>query len=116
MRKGRLLVPFSASFSVCANFSFPVTERTFHAPSRHRQHWFYAVMHQPGYADLVFDGLDGAAEVSVNGVQVLVTGNSFRIWRMPAKAHLHAGKNTLYVVFPSPLKAAAEAAATDPWQ
>jgi beta-mannosidase len=47
------------------------------------------------HVDLVFDGLDGAAEVSVNGVQVLVTGNSFRIWRMPAKAHLHAGKNTL---------------------
>jgi beta-mannosidase len=68
------------------------------------------------HVDLVFDGLDGAAEVSVNGVQVLVAGNSFRIWRVPAKAHLHAGKNLLSIVFPSPLKAAAEAAANDPWQ
>jgi beta-mannosidase len=66
--------------------------------------------------DLVFDGLDGAAEVSVNGVQVLSTDNSFRIWRVAARSHLHAGKNLLRVVFPSPIKAAAEAAAGDPWQ
>ncbi len=63
--------------------------------------------------DLVFDGLDGAAEVSVNGVKLLSTDNSFRIWRVPVKSHLHAGKNLLLVVFPSPLKAAAEAAASD---
>jgi beta-mannosidase len=66
--------------------------------------------------DLVFDGLDGTAEVLVNGAKLLVTGNSFRLWRVPVKAHLHAGKNLLYVVFPSPQKAAAEAAAGDPWQ
>ncbi len=66
--------------------------------------------------DLVFDGLDGAAEVLVNGTKLLVTGNSFRVWRVPAKAYLHPGKNLLYVVFPSPLKAADEAAAGDPWQ
>ena len=63
--------------------------------------------------DLVFDGLDGAAEVSVNGVKLLSTDNSFRIWRVPVKSHLHAGKNLLRVVFPSPIKAAAEAAASD---
>jgi beta-mannosidase len=63
--------------------------------------------------DLVFDGLDGAAEVSVNGVKLLSTDNSFRIWRVPVKSHLHAGKNLLSIVFPSPLKAAAEAAASD---
>jgi beta-mannosidase len=66
--------------------------------------------------DLVFDGLDGAAEVSVNGTKLISTGNSFRIWRVPVKNHLHAGKNLLSVVFPSPIKAAAEAAASDPWQ
>ncbi|MGD0546664.1 MAG: glycoside hydrolase family 2 protein [Terracidiphilus sp.] len=66
--------------------------------------------------DLVFDGLDGAAEVSLNGVKVLNTSNSFRVWRVAAKSHLHAGKNLLQVVFPSPIKAAAEAAAGDPWQ
>jgi beta-mannosidase len=68
------------------------------------------------HVDLVFDGLDGAAEVSVNGARLLSAGNSFRVWRVSAKAHLHAGKNLLSVVFPSPIKAAAEAAASDPWQ
>ena len=63
--------------------------------------------------DLVFDGLDAAAEVSVNGAKVLSADNSFRVWRVPAKAHLHAGKNLLRVVFPSPIKAAAEVAASD---
>ncbi|MGA9071663.1 MAG: glycoside hydrolase family 2 protein [Terracidiphilus sp.] len=66
--------------------------------------------------DLVFDGLDGVAEVYVNGARILDTGNSFCVWRVPVKAHLHAGKNDLFVVFPSPVKAAAEAAAKDPWQ
>jgi beta-mannosidase len=32
---------------------------------------------------------------------------------VPAKAHLHAGKNLLRIVFPSPIKAAAEVAAGD---
>ena len=40
--------------------------------------------------DLVFDGLDGTAQVSVNGVQVLSADNSFRVWRVSAKSHLHA--------------------------
>jgi beta-mannosidase len=66
--------------------------------------------------DLVFDGLDGAAEVYLNGAQVLTTGNSFRVWRVAARSHLHAGENQLRVVFPSPIKAATEAAASDPWQ
>ena len=66
--------------------------------------------------DLVFDGLDGAAEVSVNGAKLLSADNSFRIWRVPAKSHLHAGKNLLSIVFPSPIKAAAAVAAGDPWQ
>ena len=66
--------------------------------------------------DLVFDGLDAAALVYLNGVQVLSADNMFRIWRVPAKAHLHAGKNLLRVVFPSPDQAAQVVAATDPWQ
>jgi beta-mannosidase len=63
--------------------------------------------------DLVFDGLDATAEVYVNGARILDADNSFRVWRVPVKAHLHAGKNNLFVVFPSPIKAAAEAASTD---
>jgi len=66
--------------------------------------------------DLVFDGLDGAAEVSLNEAKLLSAGNSFRVWRVPAKSHLHVGKNLLSVVFPSPIKAAAAVAAGDPWQ
>ena len=63
--------------------------------------------------DLVFDGLDAAAQVYVNGAQVLAANNMFRVWRVPVKGHLKAGKNLLRVVFPSPIKAAAEAAAGD---
>ena len=66
--------------------------------------------------DLVFDGLDAAAQVYLNGVEVLDADNMFRIWRVPVKGHLHAGKNLLRVVFPSPIKAAAAVAASDPLQ
>jgi beta-mannosidase len=66
--------------------------------------------------ELVFDGLDAAAEIYVNSVQAITTDNSFRIWRVPVKGRLHAGKNLLRVVFPSPLKAAEEAAAHDPFR
>ena len=66
--------------------------------------------------DLVFDGLDGVAEVSLNGAKLLSADNSFRVWRVPAKSNLHAGKNLLSIIFPSPIKAAAAVAAGDPWQ
>ena len=36
--------------------------------------------------DLVFDGLDAAADVYLNGVQVFAADNMFRIWRIPVKA------------------------------
>jgi beta-mannosidase len=63
--------------------------------------------------DIVFDGLDAACDVSLNGVEVLKASNSFRVWRVSAKANLHAGKNILRIVFPSPITAAAEVAAGD---
>ncbi len=66
--------------------------------------------------DLVFDGLDAACDVYLNGAKVLTADNMFRVWRVPAKANLHAGKNLLLVVFPSPDTAAAKASAADPWQ
>ena len=66
--------------------------------------------------DLVFNGLDAAALVYVNGTEVLAADNMFRIWRVPVKGRLHVGKNLLRVAFPSPIKAAAEVAARDPWQ
>ena len=63
--------------------------------------------------DLVFEGLDAASQVYVDGAEVLNANNSFRVWRVPVKGHLHTGKNLLRVVFPSPIKAAQEAAASD---
>jgi beta-mannosidase len=59
--------------------------------------------------DLVFEGLDADAHVPT-------ANNMFRIWRVPVKDHVHAGKNVLRVDFPSPIKAAEKIAATDPWQ
>jgi len=66
--------------------------------------------------DLVFDGLDSAAQVLLNGTQILNTDDSFRIWRISAKKYLHSGSNLLYIVFPSPIAAAQLVAAMDPWQ
>jgi len=66
--------------------------------------------------DLVFDGLDSAAQVLLNGTQILSSDDAFRIWRIPAKKYLHPGNNSLYIVFPSPIAAAEKVAATDPWQ
>ena len=39
--------------------------------------------------DLVFDGLDAAAEVYLNDAHVLSADNMFRVWRVPSKDHLH---------------------------
>jgi len=66
--------------------------------------------------DLVFDGLDAAAVVYLNDNQILAAYNAFRVWRIPAKGHLRAGPNTLRILFPSPIKAAAEVAQSDSWQ
>ncbi len=66
--------------------------------------------------DMVFDGIDAAAQVFVNGAPVLEANNMFRIWRIPVKTHLHAGGNQLRVVFPSPIKAAEQVASGDPFR
>ena len=64
--------------------------------------------------ELVFDGLDAYAEVFLNDKLVLTADNMFRQWRVDAKPQLRAGVNTLRVLFPSPIRAAAQIAATDP--
>ena len=66
--------------------------------------------------ELVFDGLDAYSEVLLNDTKILTANNMFRIWRANAKPYLHPGANELRVVFPSPDKAAAQAAAADPWR
>ncbi len=69
-----------------------------------------------GHVDLVFDGLDAYAEVSVNGHPVLTADNMFRGWRVDAKPFLKAGANELLVVFPSPIKTAERIALADKWR
>ncbi len=54
------------------------------------------------HLDLVFDGLDTFANVTLNGIPLLSADNQFRTWRVDAKSALHAGRNTLTVVFRSP--------------
>lgn len=56
-----------------------------------------------GHVDLVFDGLDTFAEVSLNGKKLLAADNMFRRWRLPVKNTLHVGSNTLLVHFQSPI-------------
>jgi len=56
------------------------------------------------HVELVFDGLDTFADVYLNGHKILSADNMFRRWRVPAKALLHAGANTLEVRLYSPIK------------
>src|SRR5258708_10263794 len=53
------------------------------------------------HADLVFDGLDTFADVYLNEQKILHADNMFRGWRIPAKALLRPGPNTLRIVFHS---------------
>ena len=68
------------------------------------------------HIDLVFDGLDAAAEVWLNGKKLLDADNAFRTWRVPVQGNIHAGVNHLWLLFPSPITAAARVAANDPWR
>ncbi len=53
------------------------------------------------HVDLVFDGLDTFADVYLNGQAILHADNMFRRWRIPAKAQINRGSNTLRIVFHS---------------
>ena len=66
--------------------------------------------------ELVFEGLDAYAKVYLNDKLMLTADNMFREWRVDVKSDLKAGANQLRVVFPSPIKAAAEIAANDKWR
>ena len=68
------------------------------------------------HIELVFDGLDGYADVYLNGQVVLSADNAFRQWRAEVNKQLRAGANELLVVFPSPIEKAKEIAAKDPWR
>ncbi|MGR4863313.1 beta-mannosidase [Caulobacter sp. LARHSG274] len=56
------------------------------------------------HVDLVFEGLDTFAEVSVNGTKLLSADNQHRRWRVPVKAVLKPGANLITIDFKSPIK------------
>jgi beta-mannosidase len=54
------------------------------------------------HVELVFKGLDTFADVSLNGQPLLSADNQFRSWRVDVRDRLHAGRNTLRILFHSP--------------
>jgi beta-mannosidase len=71
---------------------------------------------KPAHVELVFEGIDGPAEIFLNDNQILSVNNSFREFRVDVKPLLKQGANQLLVAFPSPITAAAHIAAKDFWQ
>jgi beta-mannosidase len=51
------------------------------------------------HIDLIFDGLNTLADVSLNGKLILHADNMFHEWRMDIKSYLKQGNNTLAIVF-----------------
>ena len=56
------------------------------------------------HVDLVFDGLDTFASVTVNGKHLLTADNAHRRWRVDAKTALKPGRNELIVRIASPIR------------
>jgi len=51
------------------------------------------------HIDLVFEGLNTLADVSLNGKLIMQTDNMFREWRVDIKTYLQPGNNILSIVF-----------------
>jgi len=68
------------------------------------------------HVELVFEGLDGPAEVYLNDRLILSADNSFREWRVDIKTQLKIGANQLLVIFPPAIAQARKIAATDVWR
>ncbi|WP_425480692.1 beta-mannosidase [Lysobacter silvisoli] len=56
------------------------------------------------HAELVFEGLDTYADVSLNGEPLLAADNAFRTWRLPVTGKLRARGNELRVLLHSPIR------------
>ena len=69
-----------------------------------------------GHVELVFEGVDGPAQVYLNDKLIITAINAFREWRTDVKSQLKPGANQLRVVFPSPITEGLKIAAKDPWQ
>jgi beta-mannosidase len=68
------------------------------------------------HVELVFEGIDGPAEVYLNDQHILTAINMFREWRVDVKDQLKPGANELRVLFPSPITEGQKIAAKDVWQ
>ena len=55
------------------------------------------------HAELIFEGLDTYADVSLNGQPLLSADNAFRTWRLPVAGKLRARGNELRVLLHSPI-------------
>lgn len=76
-----------------------------------KEDWLYRTVFTPdsallasGRIDLVFEGLDTYADVTLNDSLILSANNMFRTWEIPVKGLLREGENTLQVYFHSPVK------------
>lgn len=60
------------------------------------------------HIELLFDGLDTYAKVTLNNTQILLANNMFKSWLVNVKPYIKAGENTLQITFePTAKKAAA---------
>lgn len=59
---------------------------------------------QKSAIELVFDGLDTYADVTLNGTAILSADNMFRAWSADIKSLLKEQGNTLHIKFRSPVK------------
>ena len=57
----------------------------------------------PDHIEIVFEGLDTYAEVKLNGQTIISASNMFRTWKSDIKKALKVGKNSLEVLFRSPI-------------
>lgn len=76
-----------------------------------RSDWIYrlpleanAALLSRGHVELVFEGLDTFATVTVNGSEVLSADNAHRRWRVDVRHLLKPGANEVLIRFRSPLK------------
>lgn len=69
------------------------------------------------HVELVCEGLDTLAHVSLNGREIAFADNMHITWVWDVKEHLHAGENTLEIRFDSPILYCAKKASEAPgWE
>lgn len=85
-----------------------VYQRTFTVTEAHLAH---------AHVELVCEGLDTLAHVSLNGREIAFTDNMHITWVWDVKEQLHAGENTLEIRFDSPILYCAKKAEEAPgWE